>query len=55
MVPEGFHGYIFGVIVKAVQLIGGRRFLVARSGLNEIMYCNQVFKLWVGLRTPAGK
>ncbi len=40
VVPEGFHGQFFDVNVKAVQLIGGRRFLVARSGLNERTYCN---------------
>ncbi len=38
VVPEGFHGQFFGVKVKAVQLIGERRFLVARSGLNERTY-----------------
>ncbi len=31
-------GYFFGVKVKTVKLIGGRRFLEARSGLNVRTY-----------------
>ncbi len=38
VVPEGYHRYFFGVKVKAVKLIGGRRFLAARSGLNVRTY-----------------
>ncbi len=34
VVPGGYHRYFFGVKVKAVKLIGGTRFLAARSGLN---------------------
>ncbi len=34
MVLEGYHRYFFGVKVKTVELIGGRRYLAARSGLN---------------------
>ncbi len=33
VVLEGYHRYFFGVKVKTVKLIGGRRFLAARSGL----------------------
>ncbi len=33
VVLEGYHRYFFGVKVKTVKLIGGRRFLEARSGL----------------------
>ena len=36
MVPEGYHRYFLGVKGKAVKLIGGRRFLAARSGLNGL-------------------
>ncbi len=36
VVPEGYHKYFFGVKVKTVKLIGGTRFLAARSGLNGI-------------------
>ena len=34
VVPGGYHRYFFGVKVKTVKLIGGTRFLAARSGLN---------------------
>ena len=34
MVLHRSHGYFFGVKVKTVKLIGGKRFLAARSGLN---------------------
>ena len=30
------HGYFFGVKIKTVKLVGGRRFLAARSGLNDL-------------------
>ncbi len=33
VVLEGYYRYFFGVKVKTVNLIGGRRFLAARSGL----------------------
>ena len=36
MVLHRSHGNFFGVKVKTVKLIGGRRFLAARSGLNAI-------------------
>ncbi len=39
MVPEGYYRYFFGVKVQTVKLIGGRRFLAARSGLNAIYAC----------------
>ena len=32
------HGYFFGVKIKTVKLIGGRRFLAARSGFNVRSY-----------------
>ncbi len=38
MVPGGYHRYFFGVKVKNVKLIGGTRFLAARSGLNVRTY-----------------
>ncbi len=31
------HGYFFGVKIKTVKLVGGRRFLAARSDLNARM------------------
>ncbi len=34
VVPGGYHRYFFGVKVKTVKLIGGTKFLSARSGLN---------------------
>ncbi len=34
VVPGGCDRYFFGVKVKTVKLIGGTRFLAARSGLN---------------------
>ncbi len=34
MVLHRYQGYFIGVKVKTVKLIGGRRFLAARSGLN---------------------
>ncbi len=34
MVLHRSRGYFFGVKVNALKLIGGRRFLAARSGLN---------------------
>ncbi len=32
------HGKFFGVKVKTVKLVGGRRFLAARSGFNARTY-----------------
>ena len=37
---EGYHRYFFGVKVKTVKLIGGRRLFAARSGLNVRTYSN---------------
>ncbi len=34
LVLEGYHRYFFGVKVKTVKLIEGKRFLATRSGLN---------------------
>ncbi len=34
VVLEGYHRCFFGVKVETINLIGGRRFLAARSGLN---------------------
>ncbi len=36
VVPEGCCRIFFGVKVKTVKLIGGRRFLASRSGLNGL-------------------
>ncbi len=61
VVLEGYHRYFFGVKVKTVKLIGGRRFLAARSGLNvrrllymsaqiiQMMAFTQIMAIW----TPA--
>ncbi len=44
------HGYFFGVKVKSVKLIGRRRFLAARSGLNvriiQMMAFIQIMDIW---------
>ncbi len=47
MVPESFHGKFFGGKVNAVKLIGGGRFLAARSGLSKSF--TQIMAIW----TPA--
>ena len=36
MVLHGYRKYFFGVNVKTLKLIGGRRFLAARSALKVI-------------------
>ncbi len=38
VVHGGYHRNVFGVEVKAVNLIGGRRYLAVRSGLNARIY-----------------
>ena len=38
VVLGGYHRNFFGVKVKIVNLIGGRRYLAVRSGLNERIY-----------------
>ncbi len=38
VVLGGYHRNIFGVKVKTVKLIGGRRYLAVRSGLNVRLY-----------------
>ena len=38
VVPEGCFRYLFGVKVKTVTLVGGRRFWAARSGLDVRTY-----------------
>ncbi len=40
VVLEGYYRYFFRVKFKTVKLIGGRRFLAARSGLNVRTYGN---------------
>ena len=45
MVLHRSHGYYFAVEVKSVQLIGRRRFLPARSGLN-----GSYLMVWMALR-----
>ncbi len=55
VVPEGYHRYFFGVKVKAVKLIGGRRFLAARSGLNVRTYSKSILRLLLCLQSPTGK
>ncbi len=42
VVPGGCHRYFFGVKVKTVKLIGGTRFLAARSGLNVRTYSKSI-------------
>ncbi len=54
VVLEGYHRYIFGVKVKTVKLIGGRKFLAAKSGLMpaqiiRMMAFTQIMAIW----TPA--
>ena len=55
VVPGGYHRYFFGVKVKTVKLIGGTRFLAARSGLNVRTYSKLIFRLLLCLQSPAGK
>ena len=38
VVLGGYHRFFFGVKVKTVKLIGGRRYLAVRSGLNARIY-----------------
>ncbi len=42
VVPGGYHRYFFGVKVKTVKLIGGTRFLAARSSLNVRTYSKSI-------------
>ncbi len=42
VVPGGYQRYFFRVKVKTVKLIGGTRFLAARSGLNVRTYSKSV-------------
>ncbi len=58
MVLQSFYRYIFGVKVKTVfkkKLMGGRRFLAARSGLDvgtclpkviQMMAFTQIMAIW---------
>ena len=39
VVPDVYHRYFFGVKVKTVKFVTGRRFLAVRSGLNVRTYC----------------
>ena len=56
VVPGGYHRYFFGVKVKTVKLIGGTRFLAARSGLNvriiQTMAFTQIMVYWTPWITP---
>ncbi len=54
VVPGGCHRYFFGVKLKTVKLIGGTRFLAARSGLNVRTYSELIFRLLLCLQSPAG-
>ncbi len=36
VVPDGYHKYFFGVKIKAVKLVVGRRFFAVRSGLKDV-------------------
>ncbi len=46
VVPEGCWRNFFKVKVKTVKLIGGRRFLAARSGLNVRTYSKLIFRFY---------
>ncbi len=65
VVPGGCHRYFLGVKVKTVKLIGGTRFLAARSGLNvrtyskympaqiiQMMAFTQIMAIWTPAITP---
>ncbi len=54
VVPGGCHRYFFGARVKTVKLIGGTRFLAARSGLNVRTYSKKIFRLLLCLQSSAG-
>ncbi len=55
VVLGGYHRNFFGVKVKTVNLIGFRRYLAVRSGLNARIYFKWIFRLLVRLQPPAGK
>ena len=35
VVPDGYHRYFFGVKVKTIKLVGGRRYFVS-NGLDDL-------------------
>ncbi len=55
VVPEGCCRNFIGVKFKTVKLIGGRRFLAARSGLNVRTYSKLIFRHLLCLQSPTGK
>ncbi len=46
VVPEGCCTNFFEVKIKTVKLIGGRRFLAARSGLKVRTYSKLIFRFY---------
>ncbi len=54
VVLGGYHRHFLGVKVKTVKLIGGRRYLAVRSGLNvrmlaqiiQMMAFTQIMAIW---------
>ena len=44
VVLGGYHRNFFEVKVKTFNLIGGRRYLVVRSGLNVRIYSKLIFR-----------
>ncbi len=53
VVLGGYHRIFFEVKVKTVKLIGGRRYLAVRSGLNVKTYSKSISTLLVCLQPPA--
>ncbi len=53
VVLGGYHRIFFDVKVKTVKLIGGRRYLAVKSGLNVKTYSKSISRLLVCLQPPA--